>query len=331
MRKVIIHIKIIGIFLMVCLGCTKKLERLYNDPDELTNASLEKLFTEMLNNYRVRPSYWEFRTFVLMHTGIYSQTTGFLNTTGIYQQNPSYIESKWNDFYRPMGSGTGTLALYREMQKVVAKLAPEEQEKATMFLKAATVFVYDLACQMVDCWGDIPFSEAGSLNAEGQAKMARFDEGAEIYQEAIRQLKELNDYFDSVQPDQATASLFARQDILLSGDLNKWQRYSNSLRLRLLMRISEVEENFVKTEAGEMLANAARYPLLSSNPDYHPGEEDILLEPLSDYTFTLREALTELSNLSAPYFMLEKLMLPAEDPRIPVMFDKYGVLAGGSF
>ncbi|HEY8396801.1 MAG TPA: SusD/RagB family nutrient-binding outer membrane lipoprotein, partial [Flavihumibacter sp.] len=227
--------------MLILLGsCSKKLEKLYYDPDELATAKIEKLFTEMLNNDRVRPSYWEMRTFAVMHSAIYSQTVGFLNTTGVFQQNLNYTEGKWNDFYRPAGNGSGTLALYREMQKLYEELSGSDRIQATIFLKAAAVVLYDQACQMVDLWGDIPFSEAGSLNLNGEAVMAKFDKGEDIYREAIDVLYELNDYFATVQPDLSTQNLFRTQDILLRGDVTKWRRYCNALRLRLLMRISNV-------------------------------------------------------------------------------------------
>ncbi|MCF1713232.1 SusD/RagB family nutrient-binding outer membrane lipoprotein [Flavihumibacter sp. RY-1] len=331
MGRIIHHMLLLLVAGFLGTGCSKKLERLYNDPDQLTTARVEKLFTEMLNNYRIRPSYWEMRTFVVMHSGIYSQTVGYLNTPGVYWQNPSYIESRWNDFYRPVGSGTGTMALYREMQKIHRDLPAVEKEKASLFLNAAKVIFYDQACQMVDLWGDIPFTEAGSLNASGEAKMAKFDDAADIYQEAIEQLKVLNAYFAALAPDPATANLFRTQDILLNGNLQKWQRYANALRLRLLMRISHVNETYAKAQVTELLTNTVVNPLLSEEADYNVEQEDILLAPLADNTLDLRFALTELTNYSAPQHLLEEVLLPAADPRIPVLFDKFGVSTGAGF
>lgn len=318
--------------MLILLGsCSKKLEKLYYDPDELATAKIEKLFTEMLNNDRVRPSYWEMRTFAVMHSAIYSQTVGFLNTTGVFQQNLNYTEGKWNDFYRPAGNGSGTLALYREMQKLYEELSGSDRIQATIFLKAAAVVLYDQACQMVDLWGDIPFSEAGSLNLNGEAVMAKFDKGEDIYREAIDVLYELNDYFATVQPDLSTQNLFRTQDILLRGDVTKWRRYCNALRLRLLMRISNVMEEYSRSRVTEMLSRPDKFPLLSEQAGYNPAEEDILLQPMANYNLYLWEAMTEMTNFSAPWHMLENVLLPVNDPRIPVLYDKYGTYIGSEF
>lgn len=325
------HSIVVMVVISLLLGCSKKLEKLYYDPDQLTTARIEKLFTELLNNYRTRPSYWEIRTFAVMHAGIYSQTVGYLNTTGVYQQNLSYVESKWNDFYRPAGNGSGCMALFREMQKLYRELPAAAQQNSEVYLKAAAVVLYDQACQMVDLWGDIPFSEAGSLNLNGQARMARYDDGKEIYKEAIDKLKELNDYFATAELGPTVVSLLKTQDILLQGELSRWQRYSNALRFRLLMRISTVDEVYSREGVAEMLDDPARFPLLSDQAQYEPAREDILLQPLANYTLTLRDALTELTNFSAPYHMLEKVLLPVDDPRIPVFYDKYGTYIGSEF
>src|ERR1044072_3236209 len=88
-------------------ACQDELASRYLNPDKTANSSVEYLFTKMLNNNRVRPSYWEMSTFVNWHIGVYTQSVGFLNSESIYQQNESYINDRWNDFYRPSDNAAG--------------------------------------------------------------------------------------------------------------------------------------------------------------------------------------------------------------------------------
>src|SRR5688572_20447619 len=88
-------------------GCRKKLAELYYDPDKTVQPSIEKFFTQMLDNDRVHPSYWNVRTFIALHTGVYTQLIGYLNYTTSYQQNAGYTQDRWNDFYRPGTAGDG--------------------------------------------------------------------------------------------------------------------------------------------------------------------------------------------------------------------------------
>jgi len=324
MRRILIHISLAVELICSLAGCKKRLEELYYNPDQTTQASIEKFFTEMLDNDRVRPSYWEIRTFTVLQTGVYSQSVAYLNTNTVYQQNPSYTQDRWNDFYRPGGNGGGVMAHYRSIETAYNSLEPQQQTEAKVFLEAAKIVLLDQASQMVDCWGDIPFSEAGSLNTSGEIEMAKFDNAAAIYSNILDGLNAAAYYFSHPGHSATTQLIFNKQDILLSGDLEKWQRYANSVRLRLLMRISFSDQEFAKTEVMKMLNNPSLYPLIDGGTGYTPKETDVLLQPLTNFTGDLHNAFTELTNYSAPEFLLDKVMKPADDPRIPVMFDKYG-------
>ena len=336
MNKQVLYIITIVILVTTSLtGCRKKLADLYYDPDQTTQPSIEQFFTQLINNNRVRPSYWEMRTFVVMHTGIYTQSVSYLNAITAYQQNANYTQDKWNDFYRAgtteKGSG-GVMALYRLIEKLYGSIT-NESEKANMevFLMAARIVLYDQTSQIVDMWGDIPYSEAGSVNTSDQIVMAKFDQAADIYNSIIDGLKDAANYFSNLQISTTAQSLFSKQDILLGGQLDKWQRYANSIRLRLLMRISYFDEAKAKTEVLNMLNNPSLYPLADGSSTYTPATTDILLQQLSLHNDDLHLALTEVFNYSAPDYLLNTVMKPCNDPRIPVLFDKYGRTVGNQF
>lgn len=320
-------------------GCQKKLADLYYDPDQTAQPSIEKFFTEMLNNDRVRPSYWNVRTFIAMHTGIYTQSLGYLNNSNIYQQSLTYTQDRWNDFYRPGENGngnsngnSGVMAHYRLIEKTAASLTDLQHIADTKpFLMAARVVMLDQASQMVDMWGDIPFSEAGSVNSSGDIVMAKFDEARQVYNAILDGLKSASDYFAFAQLPDPVKTIFSRQDILLKGKLDMWQRYANSIRLRLLMRISFAEEERARTEVMTILNNPNVYPLIDGAAGYDPPNIDVLLEPLAGYTLDLHLALSEVTNYSAPEYLLNNVLKPTGDPRISVLFDKYGRTVGDQF
>ena len=53
--------------------------------------------------------------------------------------------------------------------------------------------------------------------------------------------------------------------MLLFGDVNKWLRFANTLRLRMALRISNIDPARAKTEAEAALNN--KYGLMTSNAD----------------------------------------------------------------
>ncbi|VTR31564.1 SusD/RagB family nutrient-binding outer membrane lipoprotein [Sphingobacterium thalpophilum] len=310
---------------MLCLtGCKKQLEDAFGNPDQTTEASIPGFFADLLNNDRVRPSYWHYRTFILSSHSIFAQTSSFIPANNMYQPNDGYSNDYWKDFYSP-----GVLGVYRKMEADYGTLNPDIKAKQEIFLQAAKVVLYDEASKLIDNFGDIPFSEAGSLPLTSIAKKAKFDDQKELYYSFIDDLKALNTYFTSAK----TTGDFSKFDILNSGNIDKWRRYTNSLRLRLLMRISNVDEGKARTEVLEMLNNPSTYPLVDgdANANYSPESTDILLQPLRTYAESLRQALTEGNNQYASDYMLNKTMKPANDPRIPVFYDKFGVTKDGKF
>ena len=316
MKKILINIGC-AITLMSGLGaCTDKLEELYVDPGTTAQPSIDKFFTRMLNNGRVRPDYWEIRTFALPHTAKYTQTASYLNGTKMYQQQISYLQNRWDDYYTPGGNGGGVMAQYREIEKTYAALSAEDKQNVEVIVQAAKVVFLDQTSQMVDLWGDVPFSEAGSLNTTGQVQRPKFDDAKAVYDAVLAGLTEASDYFATAQLVPLAKASFQKQDIMLGGDVDKWRRYTNSLRLRLLMRTSFADENRAKTEIAAMLADPAKYPLVDD------AKYDVLLKPLDTNTGSLESALSEVSAQVAPGTILEGLMKPTNDPRIPVMFDK---------
>ncbi len=99
--------------------------------------------------------------------------------------------------------------------------------------KALQVFVYQ---GLVDHFGDIPFSDAISGEIEdGSILTPTFDDAASVYSDLITLL-------DEASADLAVAgatTTMGADDLVFGGDISKWQKFANSLKLRLLMRLSE--------------------------------------------------------------------------------------------
>lgn len=314
MKKIITGL-FAGALLMVALvACQDKIDEQFLNPEKTTNPSIGKFFTFMIDNSRVRAEYWNIRTFLVMHPGVYTQSVSYINTTRRYQQQVNYLDDYWRDYYTPTAGGV--VAHLREIEKEYASLSDEDKENAEVFLQAAKVLYYDQTAQMVDMWGDIPFSEAGSINLSGEISSPKFDDAEEIYATILAGLEEASDYFASATLEPLIASSFSKQDILLQGSLDKWRRYANSLRLRSLMRISFQNETKAQADIMEMLNAPATYPLVDGDA------YNVLLRPLTTYTDFMRNAVTELSSHVAPEFLLDGVLKPANDPRIRVLFDK---------
>jgi hypothetical protein len=328
MKKLIINISFVLVAVTTLVSCKKAVDEKFYNPEKSQNASLSGLFTAMLNNDRVAAKYWNVRTFLCQMPGVYAQTSYFPNANSVYQQSDGYSQNYWDDFYATGGNGSGSMAQYRSMETRFNALSDAEKVSQGALMQAAKVVLIEQAAKMVDLWGDIPYSEAGSLEKSSTIVNSKFDEQKALYTSFISDLATAAAYFKA----NPTNKDFAKADILLKGDVNLWTRYANSLRLRLLMRISKVDEGTARTAVLDMLNNAAANPLIDGGNSalYNPGASDVLLQPQTNSTSDLSAAFMEGSWYATDY-MLNTVMLPANDPRIPVIYDKYGRTVNGKF
>lgn len=90
-------------------------------------------------------------------------------------------------------------------------------------------------------------------------------------------LAEANDLFNEGSNDD-----LGNGDLLFNGDVELWQKFANSLRLRMAMRLSNVEPSTAESVIEEILASPSTYPIISSNDDnayFHWSGSDPYYEP----------------------------------------------------
>ncbi|MEQ9442193.1 MAG: SusD/RagB family nutrient-binding outer membrane lipoprotein [Cyclobacteriaceae bacterium] len=111
--------------------------------------------------------------------------------------------------------------------------------------------------RLTDAYGDLPFSEALKGKSES-VYFPSYDQQQAVYQGMIADLEEANNLL-SVTGGSVSS------DILYGGDIMKWKKFGNSLRLRLLLRQSNQVDPSAAMQA--LLADAERYPIFQSNED----------------------------------------------------------------
>ena len=97
--------------------------------------------------------------------------------------------------------------------------------KAICMIMKAYHFQY-----LVDAYGDIPYSEAFQRANNPNPK---YDDAQEIYNDLIVKLTEAQNII--ANPTAETIAVGSK-DIMCGGDMAKWAKFANSLKLRILMR-----------------------------------------------------------------------------------------------
>jgi hypothetical protein len=132
-----------------------------------------------------------------------------------------------------------------EPERVAQFGSSSNQIAVARILKA---FIY---WHITDAWGDIPYSEAL------QGKTPAYDKQEDVYADLLKELKEAGDQFDG------GASF--KGDILYDGNIAKWKKFANSLRILVAMRMSNVNQAGAATVVTEAISDPDGY--ISSNAD----------------------------------------------------------------
>jgi len=299
----------------------------YRDPSKVTETTIDKQFTGIIFAYRelVVPSYWNYFVILRSTANRYIQVTGWANESNQLVPGGASIQDRWSTYY----SG---LAQFREFETVYGKAPAAEQQEKRIFYLAAKIFFYDQTQQTVDLHGDIPWSQAGTLSRNGgdyDVSYAPYDRATDIYATMLDDLKAIADELSTTTVPGTITNSFRDQDLINGGDLDAWKRYCNSLRLRILTRVSGVQAfaERARQEIAQILADPVSYPLVLTNAD---NIQIDIFDNTSDINSRgFRDGIESWNANIAGKVMIDHMKANA-DPRLPFIFEP-GANAGGVF
>lgn len=187
-----------------------------------------------------------------------------------YELRSEEVDASFRSFY------SGPLA---DFQRIIEKGQETEEpnvEAVGKIMKAWTFLI------MTDMWGDLPYSQALTGAEEGGTIQPEYDLQEDIYAALLTELSEAGALID---PDAGCP--FGAADLIYACDLEKWERFANSLRLRIGVRLSEVNPGLGQQvvqdaiAAGVFASNAdnATLAYLPSLPNVNPWYNSIRLRP----------------------------------------------------
>ncbi len=156
---------------------------------------------------------------------------------------------------------------------------------------------------LVDHFGDIPYSEAlrGAIE-DGSILTPSYDAASDVYAKLVAQVDNaLEDLRNA-----STSTTMGPDDLIYGGDMKKWIRFANSLKLRLLMRTSELGGNDATIK--DLIANGifiesagdiARIPFDGKTGNLNPMYARFTWG-VGDFYFASNATLNVLNDLSDP-------------------------------
>lgn len=275
------------------VGCTDSFKEINTDPDnaiEVPNGSLlayVQYFTSacFYDRWFALDEPMTFCGYVSKQSNI--DESRYQYRTGVQDSNWSYIYRTMNNIMDIQGRAT-------------------ESPNLMNVAKVMEVHVMQIA---TDRWRDVPYSDAIKMD-EGVLNPT-YDTQEQIYPALLAKLKEAADGFAEGGGDSLNG------DLLFGGDVVKWQKYCNSMRLRLAIRISGVDAALAKSTIEEVLGNPEKYPIMEDNDDnaffYWQGSDSNYYEPVAD-AYRTRKTEFVASDVMVDYMNTNK------DPRIGVYF-----------
>lgn len=180
------------------------------------------------------------------------------NNPAFNQNSPSYgftagwSDARWNQFY-----SARTTAEYAQLLRTFYFVDREKYKNAFYITRIYWAF---LASMNTDTYGAMPFY----IYANGRMvdEDVPYDSQEKVYDGIFRMLTQA---VDSIQPGVCEFKFKEESDKCYQGDEEKWLRFANTLRLRLALRISNVDPDRARKEGEAALSN--RWGLMQMDAD----------------------------------------------------------------
>jgi hypothetical protein len=283
-------------------GCKKGFLDVNDDPNRVTDKNItpELIFTQAANAVGARTASGNW-VFVDNWMGYWSTSGSFAidqrQTT--YNLDFPFGDPLWQNHYNVL------FDLHLAKTKAAAK-------GDSVLAGASLILSVKLWQELVDVFGNIPYSQAFKNN---QYRQPDYDRGVDIYADLLKKLDTAVNYMHK-----SAKSSFESIDIVNHGDQNMWIKFANTLRLRLLIRQSEVPGFNPTAELAKITANGG--VLQSGETIYvNPGYANETNKQSPFYAnYGLTPTGTEANTLTRANSYFVSLLTSKSDPRLSRYF-----------
>ncbi len=231
--------------LILISSCTSDFEEINADPnriEEISPATLLNPIIYGLASHNIGRA--DAITFNLMQVSLpFPSVSGGLHR---YDVSMNIGSSSWNNYYR-------WLKNIQEMQTAADTFEDNNYKAIALTLKA---WVY---ANLTDLFGPVPMTEA--VMGEENILYPSFDSQEFVYQSILEDLEEANQLYNEEE------SMVYLEDILFQNDVVRWKKFTNSLHMRLLLRISNREETNAFQKLTQLVQNPEIYPVFENTEE----------------------------------------------------------------
>ena len=244
MKKILIY-ALLPVLLFT--GCVNSLDDYNIDSKKPSTVDAAPLFAnstkglnDVLNSVNVNTNVFRF---YVQHVA----TTTYLDEPRYNMVTRTIPQALWNAMY------VSTLADLKEAKRIIdanAILNADVKKNQLATIDVMQVYAYSV---LVNTFGDIPYTESLDINNP----QPKYDDAKTVTLDLLARLDA------DITALNADADAFGTSDIIYGGNVAKWQKFANSLRLKLAMVIADVDP----ATAGAKVAASFAGDLITANAD----------------------------------------------------------------
>ncbi|MEH6658947.1 SusD/RagB family nutrient-binding outer membrane lipoprotein [Leeuwenhoekiella marinoflava] len=232
-------------FLMLLTACTANFEEVNEDPNRIAAISPGTLINPIiygLSSHNAGRAHAI--TFDLMQVTLpFPSVSGGLHR---YDVSQNIGNSSWYNYYKWLNN-------IKEMELASIEAEDPNYQAIALTLKA---WCYS---NLTDLFGPVPMTEA--VNGEAGNFYPTFDSQQVIYETILADLERANTLYDS------GLDMIYADDILFHNEPALWQKFTNSLHMRLLLRISNRNETNAFQKLAAMINAPETYPVFETTAE----------------------------------------------------------------
>jgi hypothetical protein len=252
MKKKALYMTALGL-LLLSAGCKKSYFDINRNPNNATDATPDLVLSNALTVSAAQQA--ETGTFIFI-----SGWMGYTGQSGSYATGVGDVAS----YLQTTNSQNGLwVTYYRNLEDYQYVEQHATDQNLYFYMATAKIMKAFMFQQLVDMFNNIPYTQA----LQGTTVIApKYDSAQSVYNAITLQI---DTAITLLQRSDATGSSTA--DVLFGGNNTSWIQFANTLKLRILIRQSQVTANsaFIQDEIAKINANGAGF--LTKDAGVNPG------------------------------------------------------------
>ncbi len=300
-------------------GCLSKFQELNTDPEQLGTTDPRNVFTGATMNFNnnsrshLTAKYSGVMIYMQYLVSAGGASSGYYVSPEKPNNHPEPYMPSYNDYYS--GNGAYGLRLDYLINTVIPK--NDAPEKFNDVKAIAQILLNYEQWRVLDTYGAAPITEAFRAQSEG-IRTPRYDlyqkgiDGTPMYKKIDAEVKAAVELLKASNDSQ---SKLGTNDFFYGGDVAKWIKFGNTLRVKMAQRVENADAAFYNSVLNEVLTSASN--IIASNT------ESCIYQHTNDYNNNTDDIQDITSNYVASAAFVNFLK-SVDDPRLPILVRRNG-------